>query len=412
MPNASRTALILATLAAGPGLAQADTLREISGEVGYLARIALPPEAEAVIVLRGDFGTVLAQAVIPTEGRQVPLPFVLADATGLSGRLDAAIRTEGRTRWLIEDVAVPAGKTALDLGGLILSPYQALAFPTDYDCGGTRVSIGMLGDRLTLRADRQDLPLTQVESASGARFVVEGDDSTGIWSKGDNALVTLSGSDLPECFKLVPPDAAPYRAGGIEPGWGVNLGAGTAEITADYGAIALMTARPAAVPVRGRYVFDMPGIGARLALAEGICRDLATGMPHPHAATLTLGERTLTGCGGDPASLLTGIDWRGEDVAGTGIIDGSNIELRFGTDGRISGSTGCNRIIGGFTLTGEGLSMSQMGSTMMACPEALMTQERRVLDALSAVRRFDIDETGALLLIGGPDDAPLITARR
>ncbi|TNF63484.1 MAG: META domain-containing protein [Rhodobacteraceae bacterium] len=411
MPRRSALALLIAA-ATGPLAAQAEPAREITGRLGYLARIALPPNAEAVVVLQGAFGTVLGQAVIPTEGRQVPLPFTLEAVPGLSGRMDAAIRIDGQTRWLIEDVAVPAGEAPLDLGDLILSPYQALAFATEFDCGGTRVSIGMLDDRLTLRADRQDLPLTQIEAASGARYVAEGDDSTGIWSKGDNALVTLSGAELPECFKLVPPDAAPYRAGGIEPGWSVRLGDGTAEITADYGQIALTAPRPAAMAVPGGYVFDMPGIGARLSLTEGICRDLATGMPHPHAATLTLGERTLSGCGGDPASLLTGGEWRIEDVAGTGIIDASNVTLRFGKDGRISGSAGCNRMIGGYTLTGEGLSFSQMGMTMMACPEALMAQERRVLDALASVRRFDIDATGALLLIGGPEDKPVLTARR
>jgi heat shock protein HslJ len=46
---------------------------------------------------------------------------------------------------------------------------------------------------------------------------------------------------------------------------------------------------------------------------------------------------------------------------------------------------------------------------MMACPEALMAQERRVFEALEHVDRFDIDATGALVLIGA--DRPLMTAR-
>jgi len=41
-----------------------------------------------------------------------------------------------------------------------------------------------------------------------------------------------------------------------------------------------------------------------------------------------------------------------------------------------------------------------------------MMQERRIFDALEQVRRFDLDDTGALLLIGGPEDAPLLKARR
>ena len=411
MPRMTRPAIVIAALAAGTA-AQAEPPREITGNLTYLARIALPPEAEAVVVLRGEFGTVLARAVIASEGRQVPLPFALTEVTELAGRIDAAIRVGGETRWLIEGVAVPGGGAPIDLGDLILAPHRALAFATEYDCGVARVSVGMLDDRLTLRADGRDRPLVQVEAASGARDLVEGDDSTGIWTRGDSALVSLSGTEQPECSKAVPPEAAPYRAGGTEPGWSVRLGAQTAEITADYGAITRSTARPPAIAVIGGYVFDMPDIGARLTLDAAICRDIATGMPHPHGATLTLDGRDLTGCGGDPASLLTGPDWRVEDVAGTGIVDSSNITLMFGADGRVSGSGGCNRMMGGYTLTGEGLTFSQMAATMMACPEALMTQERRVFDALAAVTRFDIDATGALVLIGGPQDEALLTARR
>ena len=49
---------------------------------------------------------------------------------------------------------------------------------------------------------------------------------------------------------------------------------------------------------------------------------------------------------------------------------------------------------------------------MMACPDPLMEQERRMLDALEQVTRFDIAEDGALRLIGGAADGVLIEARR
>ena len=49
---------------------------------------------------------------------------------------------------------------------------------------------------------------------------------------------------------------------------------------------------------------------------------------------------------------------------------------------------------------------------MMACPETLMMQERRMLDAIEQVARFDITHDGALQLIGGPDDTVLIEAAR
>jgi heat shock protein HslJ len=45
----------------------------------------------------------------------------------------------------------------------------------------------------------------------------------------------------------------------------------------------------------------------------------------------------------------------------------------------------------------------------MACPEAVMAQERRMFDALSGVYAFDIDDSGALVLIGPA--GPVLTAR-
>ncbi|MGX0902552.1 heat shock protein HslJ [Roseovarius sp. MBR-79] len=76
------------------------------------------------------------------------------------------------------------------------------------------------------------------------------------------------------------------------------------------------------------------------------------------------------------------------------------------------GSTGCNRFIGDFTLTGEGLAFGALGSTLMACSDALMAQERQMLDALENVRRFDLGADGALHLIGGPRDEVLIEVVR
>lgn len=41
--------------------------------------------------------------------------------------------------------------------------------------------------------------------------------------------------------------------------------------------------------------------------------------------------------------------------------------LRFGADGRVSGSDGCNRLMGGWSLEGDVVSLRRMASTMMFC---------------------------------------------
>jgi len=57
-------------------------------------------------------------------------------------------------------------------------------------------------------------------------------------------------------------------------------------------------------------------------------------------------------------------------------------------DGRIAGSTGCNRFFGGYTLDGERLSFGGIGLTKMACMEPLMSQEQSFVSALGRVTGY------------------------
>lgn len=107
---------------------------------------------------------------------------------------------------------------------------------------------------------------------------------------------------------------------------------------------------------------------------------------------------------------LTGREWFIEDIAGRGVIDNSPASLLFLPDGRLAGNASCNRLISSYTLDGDALSISEAGATMMACPEALMNQERSLLDLLSAVDGYAVDDTGALIL--STPDGETITARR
>ena len=53
-----------------------------------------------------------------------------------------------------------------------------------------------------------------------------------------------------------------------------------------------------------------------------------------------------------------------------------------GAQGRISGSDGCNSLIGSYTLQGDRIGFSQLGSTMMLCPKG-DAQARALAQALS-----------------------------
>ncbi len=95
---------------------------------------------------------------------------------------------------------------------------------------------------------------------------------------------------------------------------------------------------------------------------------------------------------------LLGQEWVIEDIAGGGVIDDSHASLQFLADGQLAGSATCNRIIGSYQSNGKLLKITKVGSTMMACPEALMNQERKLLTLLPNVKHYRIDKTGALVL--------------
>ncbi|MCG5535226.1 META domain-containing protein [Ectothiorhodospira mobilis] len=402
-------AIFLALLALLPACAPMEK-REVTGALTYRPRIALPPEAEVEVSAQGALGTRLGENRKATGGAQVPLPFTLSIPPGVSGTLQAVIHVQGQPRWLAEDLGFEAGSQPLDLGTVVLQPATPLDFATRFSCGDTPADFGVLDERATLRVEDRKIPMRQEKAASGARYVAEGGEDTVFWSKGDAAMLRLQGRDLPECTRADRPP--PYRASGNEPGWHVDVGAQRVQVVTDYGARTRSAPRPPIQTRAGGYRLDLPGIPATLTLEETLCRDSATGMPHPHRAVLELPGQRLQGCGGDPMALLTGGPWRIEDVAGGGSIDRSQIRITFDPRGRVTGSTGCNRFFGPYTLTGEGLTLGPLATTMMACPQALMDQERRVLQALEAVRRFDRDATGALRLMGESGDTPLLTARR
>ncbi|WP_347342243.1 META domain-containing protein [Lujinxingia litoralis] len=107
---------------------------------------------------------------------------------------------------------------------------------------------------------------------------------------------------------------------------------------------------------------------------------------------------------------LLGEEWIVEDIAGEGVIDNSRATLHFLPEGRLAGRATCNRMMGTYQSEESQLTLSPAGTTMMACPEALMNQERKLMALLPKVESYRIDETGALILMTA--DGTTIVARR
>lgn len=92
-------------------------------------------------------------------------------------------------------------------------------------------------------------------------------------------------------------------------------------------------------------------------------------------------------------------EWLAEDIRGRGVIDRLQTVLRIGADGRISGSGGCNRIMGKATINGSAITFGPIASTRMACVPAAMDQEQKFITALSEVRFWRVDAPRRKLIL-------------
>ncbi len=97
------------------------------------------------------------------------------------------------------------------------------------------------------------------------------------------------------------------------------------------------------------------------------------------------------------AGLPKGV-WRVEDIDQRGFIDYSMITISFTEEGRISGSGGCNPYFAGVDLDRGNLVISPVGSGRRACAPALMNQEARFFDALTASASLEVVNNTILYL--------------
>lgn len=139
------------------------------------------------------------------------------------------------------------------------------------------------------------------------------------------------------------------------------------------------------------------------------CRDTMADLPpFAYRAVLSLPDgRAATGCclGAAPHDIV-GRAWRVVDIAGTRVQAAEETpQLRF-EEGRVTGTSGCNRFFGEMSIDDRSLEIGDLGSTRMMCPEPVMAIEARLLDALQATARYGLD--GTLLVLEDTDGNPLL----
>ncbi|WP_119977679.1 META domain-containing protein [Shewanella algidipiscicola] len=103
--------------------------------------------------------------------------------------------------------------------------------------------------------------------------------------------------------------------------------------------------------------------------------------------------------------------WHIEAAQGQSVIDYSPAQLIFAADGTLSGNNSCNQFFGQYKLEGTQLTLSPAGSTMKACIEALMSQEQRVMQAMSKITTAE-SANGKLLLKDAEGEAQLVLSKQ
>lgn len=290
---------------------------------------------------------------------------------------------------------------------------------SNFICSHLLVKTDLIGDSLTLTIEDKSYQLSQTESASGSKYVNQSN-SISFWQKGDSATLEFNGQRFSNCEKVTVQQATasrnsielPFTAIGNEPGWMLRMSAEQLELTTDYGKNTISLPTPQIKQILGGYQFHTKNDAhsATLNVHKKLCYDSMTGRPFPAFVTLNLDGETLQGCGGDPLDLLVGIEWFVEDIVNEGIIDSSKVTINFNREGKIFGTSSCNNYNSSYEITGESLMFTPPVGTLKACPPAIMMQERKFLDLLVKVNRYDIDGFGALILT--TDDGKTIIARQ
>ncbi|MEL0168606.1 MAG: YbaY family lipoprotein [Pseudomonadaceae bacterium] len=318
--------------------------RMVVGAIGYRERIALPPGSVAQVKLldvsQADApATVLAEQTTRLVGSQVPVPFEL--------------KVEPR---------MFDSRMTYTVSGQIRSAEGQLLWTTD---------------------TRYPIDLAQEVNDMGVL-----------------TMVKVSGR-VPQNSQVVDVSAMlPLKAQGNEPGWTLQIDSERMSLTRQGSSAVQLTPTPTATRQGRALRFDAAAEHQMLVeVTPALCHDSMTGMPYPYSVKVQTGSDELSGCGGEPAALLTGKTWQVQSINGEAAMSESVATISFSEDGKLGGQGACNAFTTGYELTGEGLSTRMIASTQRACFGGRMEQDQKMFDVLQHLSRFDIDEQGLLQLI-------------
>jgi len=190
---------------------------------------------------------------------------------------------------------------------------------------------------------------------------------------------------------------AAYMALGTEPGWTLEITPSRLNYDGDYGETKIMVPNPGAKPsfngeryVTGRLTVD---------ITHAECSDGMSDRRYRDTVSVTADGKTVKGCGGKilPPTGLAGTSWSFVSIGGAPVVADRPTALQF--DGnRLSGSAGCNRFSGTYSVGGGTLKAGPLMATEMACPG--MELEQAFFKLMATPVSLTFADDGTLILTG------------
>ena len=130
----------------------------------------------------------------------------------------------------------------------------------------------------------------------------------------------------------------PLTGRGNEPGWSLTIGAAEIALVSNYGATRSTFPKPAPETSGEATRYVVADAGLTITVLERPCADTMSGMFYPLTVAVERPEGVLSGCGGEPASLLLGPEWIVESIDGDPVIGDPRATIAFHAGGSVDGS--------------------------------------------------------------------------
>ena len=131
---------------------------------------------------------------------------------------------------------------------------------------------------------------------------------------------------------------------------------------------------------------------------------LAAAIAMTGGCATTSGQATADN-GLTPTYSLTNTYWKLTQLDGAAVAmapgQEREVQITLTDEGKVHGFTGCNRVMGGYTLADTTLRFTRLAGTRMACPAPLMQLESAVLAHLNSVTGYRFDGEYLVLLKDG-----------